>query len=139
MLPHRYPFLLVDKIMEMSDTHIVGVKNITFNEPLFQGHFPGNSIFPGVLQIEAMAQVGGVFVLSKVEDPENWGTLFLKIDNTKFKNKVVPGDQLIIKMQLLSPVRRGICQMYGTAYVGSRLVSESEITAQIVRNESHHE
>ena len=139
MLPHRYPFLLVDKIMEMSENHIVGVKNITFNEPLFQGHFPGNSIFPGVLQIEAMAQVGGVFVLSKVPDPENWGTLFLKIDNTKFKNKVVPGDQLIIKMQLLSPVRRGICQMYGTAYVGSRLVSESEITAQIVRNEPHHE
>jgi UDP-3-O-[3-hydroxymyristoyl] N-acetylglucosamine deacetylase/3-hydroxyacyl-[acyl-carrier-protein] dehydratase len=139
MLPHRYPFLLVDKIMEMSENHIVGVKNITFNEPLFQGHFPGNSIFPGVLQIEAMAQVGGVFVLSKVADPENWGTLFLKIDNTKFKNKVVPGDQLIIKMQLLSPVRRGICQMYGTAYVGSRLVSESEITAQIVRNEPHHE
>lgn len=139
MLPHRYPFLLVDKIVEMTETYIVGVKNITFNEPLFTGHFPGNSIFPGVLQVEALAQVGGVFVLSKVADPENWGTLFLKIDNTKFKSKVVPGDQLILKMQLISPVRRGICQMYGTAYVGSRLVSESEITAQIVRNDPQHE
>ena len=135
MLPHRYPFLLVDKIMEMNENSIVGVKNITFNELLFQGHFPNNSIFPGVLQVEALAQVGGVFVLSKVPDPENWGTLFLKIDNTKFKSKVIPGDQLILKMQLLSPIRRGICHMYGTAYVGSRLVSESELTAQIVRNE----
>jgi UDP-3-O-[3-hydroxymyristoyl] N-acetylglucosamine deacetylase/3-hydroxyacyl-[acyl-carrier-protein] dehydratase len=139
MLPHRYPFLLVDKILEMNENTIVGVKNITFNELLFQGHFPGNSIFPGVLQVEALAQVGGVFVLSKVADPENWGTLFLKIDNTKFKSKVVPGDQLILKMQLLSPIRRGICHMYGTAYVGSRLVSESELTAQIVRNEPQHE
>ena len=139
MLPHRYPFLLVDKIIEMNENTIVGVKNITFNELLFQGHFPGNSIFPGVLQVEALAQVGGVFVLSKVPDPENWGTLFLKIDNTKFKSKVVPGDQLILKMQLLSPIRRGICHMFGTAYVGSRLVSESELTAQIVRNEPQHE
>ncbi len=139
MLPHRYPFLLVDKIVEMTDNSIVGVKNITYNEALFQGHFPENSIFPGVLQVEALAQVGGVFVLSKVPDPENWGTLFLKIDNTKFKSKVVPGDQLILKMQLLSPVRRGICHMYGSAFVGSRLVSEGELTAQIVRNEPQHE
>jgi UDP-3-O-[3-hydroxymyristoyl] N-acetylglucosamine deacetylase/3-hydroxyacyl-[acyl-carrier-protein] dehydratase len=139
LLPHRYPFLLVDKIVEMTDEYIVGVKNITFNEPFFQGHFPGNSIFPGVLQIEALAQVGGVFVLSKVEDPENWGTLLLKIDNTKFKSKVGPGDQLILKMELISAVRRGICLMYGTTYVGSRLVSESEITAQIVRNPTSHE
>lgn len=139
MLPHRYPFLLVDKITEMTDNYIVGVKNITYNEMLFQGHFPDNPIFPGVLQVEALAQVGGVFVLSKVPDPENWGTLFLKIDNTKFKSKVVPGDQLILKMQLLSPVRRGICHMYGSAYVGSRLVSEGELTAQIVRNEPQHE
>ncbi len=134
LLPHRYPFLLVDKIVEMTDDHIVGVKNISFNEPFFQGHFPGNSIFPGVLQIEALAQVGGVFVLSKVKDPENWGTLLLKIDNTKFKSKVSPGDQLILKMELMTTVRRGICLMYGSAYVGSKLVSESEITAQIVRN-----
>jgi len=139
LLPHRYPFLLVDKIIEMTDNYIVGVKNITFNEPFFQGHFPGNSIFPGVLQIEALAQVGGVFVLSKVEDPENWGTLLLKIDNTKFKYKVSPGDQLILKMELLSAVRRGICLMYGTAYVGSKLVSESELTAQIVRNQTPNE
>lgn len=139
LLPHRYPFLLVDRIIEMTDNTIVGIKNITFNEPLFQGHFPNNSIFPGVLQVEALAQVGGVFVLSKVPDPENWGTLFLKIDNTKFKSKVVPGDQLILKMQLITPIRRGICHMYGTAYVGSRLVSESELTAQIVRNDPNHE
>ncbi len=139
LLPHRYPFLLVDKIVEMTDNYIVGVKNITFNEPFFQGHFPGNSIFPGVLQIEALAQVGGVFVLSKVEDPENWGTLLLKIDNTKFKYKVSPGDQLILKMELLSAVRRGICLMYGTAYVGSKLVSETELTAQIVRNQTPNE
>jgi UDP-3-O-[3-hydroxymyristoyl] N-acetylglucosamine deacetylase/3-hydroxyacyl-[acyl-carrier-protein] dehydratase len=139
LLPQRYPFLLVDKIVEMTDNYIVGVKNITFNEPFFQGHFPGNSIFPGVLQIEALAQVGGVFVLSKVEDPENWGTLLLKIDNTKFKYKVSPGDQLILKMELLSAVRRGICLMYGTAYVGSKLVSESELTAQIVRNQPPNE
>lgn len=139
LLPHRYPFLLVDKIVEMTENYIVGVKNITFNEPFFQGHFPGNSIFPGVLQIEALAQVGGVFVLSKVEDPENWGTLLLKIDNTKFKYKVSPGDQLILKMELLSAVRRGICLMYGTAYVGSKLVSESELTAQIVRNQPPNE
>ena len=139
MLPHRYPFLLVDKILEMDETSIVGVKNITFNEALFQGHFPGNSIFPGVLQVEALAQVGGVFILSKVADPENWATLLLKIDNTKFKSKVVPGDQLILKMQLVVPIRRGICHMYGTAYVGSRLVSESELTAQIVRNDPKNE
>ena len=139
LLPHRYPFLLVDKIIEMTDQQIVGVKNVTFNEPFFQGHFPGNPIFPGVLQIEALAQVGGVFVLSKVEDPENWGTLLLKIDNTKFKYKVVPGDQLVLKMELMSAVRRGICLMYGSAYVGSKLVSESEITAQIVRNQIPHE
>ncbi len=139
LLPHRYPFLMVDKILEMTDEYIVGVKNITFNESLFQGHFPGQSIFPGVLQIEALAQVGGVFVLSKVEDPENWSTLLLKIDNAKFKNKVVPGDQLILKMEMVSSIRRGITLMFGSAYVGNKLVSEAEITAQIVRNTPAHE
>jgi UDP-3-O-[3-hydroxymyristoyl] N-acetylglucosamine deacetylase/3-hydroxyacyl-[acyl-carrier-protein] dehydratase len=142
MLPHRYPFLLVDKIIELSDVHVVGVKNITFNESFFQGHFPGNPVFPGVLQMEALAQVGGVFVLSQKPDPENWDTYFLKIDQAKFKSKVVPGDQLILKMELLSPVRRGICHMFGTAYVGNRIVSEGELTAKIVKrteieNENH--
>jgi UDP-3-O-[3-hydroxymyristoyl] N-acetylglucosamine deacetylase/3-hydroxyacyl-[acyl-carrier-protein] dehydratase len=133
MLPHRYPFLFIDKIVELSDVHVVGVKNITFNEAYFQGHFPNNPVFPGVLQMEALAQVGGVFVLSQKPDPENWDTYFLKIDQAKFKSKVVPGDVLILKMELLSPVRRGICHMFGTAYVGNKIVSEGELTAQIVR------
>jgi UDP-3-O-[3-hydroxymyristoyl] N-acetylglucosamine deacetylase/3-hydroxyacyl-[acyl-carrier-protein] dehydratase len=142
MLPHRYPFLLVDKIIELSDVHVVGVKSISFNESFFQGHFPGNPVFPGVLQMEALAQVGGVFVLSQKPDPQNWDTYFLKIDQAKFKSKVVPGDQLILKMELLSPVRRGICHMFGTAYVGNRIVSEGELTAKIVKrteteNENH--
>lgn len=133
MLPHRYPFLLIDKIIELSDTHVVGVKNITFNENFFQGHFPGNPIFPGVLQIEAMAQTGGILALSMQEKPNEWDTYFLKIDNAKFKQKVVPGDTLLFKMVLTSPIRRGIVQMKATAYVGNRLVSEAELTAQIVR------
>ncbi len=133
MLPHRFPFLLVDKIIELSETHVVGIKNVTMNEQLFQGHFPDNPIFPGVLQIEAMAQTGGILALSTVQDPGNWDTYFLKIENTKFKAKVVPGDTLILKMELLEPVRRGIVHMQGTAYVGSKLVSEGELTAQIVR------
>jgi len=131
-LPHRYPFLLVDKIIEMSDTHVVGVKNITFNEYFFQGHFPGNPIFPGVLQMEALAQTGGILALSMHDNPGNWDTYFLKIDNAKFKHKVVPGDTLILKMELTAPIRRGIIQMYGTAYVGNKIVSEGELTAQIV-------
>lgn len=139
LLPHRSPFLLIDRVTEMKEHYIVGIKNITFNEPFFPGHFPGQPIFPGVLQIEAMAQLGGVFVLSKVPDPENWSTFLLKIDNTKFKSKVVPGDQLILKMESVTAIRRGILHMYGTAWVGSRLVSESEITAQIVRNTPAHE
>lgn len=132
MLPHRFPFLMVDKIIEMEEKHIVGIKNIGFNEYFFQGHFPNNPVFPGVLQLEAMAQTGGILALSTVDDPHNWDTYFLKIDNTKFKKKVVPGDTLIIKMELLSPIRRGLCHMQGTAYVGDTLVSEAELMAQII-------
>lgn len=133
MLPHRYPFLMVDKIMEISQNHVIGVKNVTMNEAFFQGHFPNNPIFPGVLQIEAMAQTGGILALHNVPDPGNWDTYFLKIDNAKFKAKVVPGDTLILKLELLEPIRRGIVHMHGAAYVGSKLVSEGELTAQVVR------
>jgi UDP-3-O-[3-hydroxymyristoyl] N-acetylglucosamine deacetylase/3-hydroxyacyl-[acyl-carrier-protein] dehydratase len=132
-LPHRYPFLLVDKIIELSDKHVVGVKNVTFNEPFFTGHFPGNPVMPAVLQMEALAQCGGILAMSLVDEPGGWDTYFLKIDNAKFKNMVVPGDTLILKMELLSPIRRGLCHMQGTAYVGNKIVSEGELTAQIVK------
>ena len=132
-LPHRFPFVLVDKIIELSDQHVVGIKNVTFDEYFFQGHFPNNPVFPGVLQIEALAQTGGLLALSQVPDPENWDTYFIKIDNTKFKSKVIPGDTMILKMELMSPIRRGIVQMMGTAYVGNKIVSEGELTAQILR------
>jgi UDP-3-O-[3-hydroxymyristoyl] N-acetylglucosamine deacetylase/3-hydroxyacyl-[acyl-carrier-protein] dehydratase len=133
MLPHRYPFLMVDKVIELSVNHIVGIKNVTFNEEFFQGHFPGNPVFPGVLQMEALAQTGGLLALSLIEDRGIWDTYFLKMDNVKFKAKVVPGDTLILKMELMSPMRRGIVQMMGTAYVGNKLVSEGELTAQLVK------
>lgn len=132
-LPHRYPFLLIDKIIELSESHVVGVKSVTFNEFYFQGHFPDNPVMPGVLQIEAMAQTGGILALSTVDDPGNWDTYFLKIENAKFKQKIVPGDTILFKMELLAPIRRGICQMQGTAYVGNKIVSEAELTAQIVK------
>lgn len=132
-LPHRYPFLLVDKIIELSDTHIVGVKNVTFNEPFFVGHFPGNPVMPGVLQIEALAQTGGILALNLNPDPHNYDTYFLKIDNCKFKQKVTPGDTMLLKMELLSPIRRGICEMRGTVFVGNKIATEADLVAQIVR------
>jgi len=131
MLPHRPPFLLVDRILELSDKHVIGLKNVTMNEPFFVGHFPGAPVMPGVLQIEAMAQTGGILVLSTVPDPENYLTYLLKIDNVRYKHQVVPGDTLIFKLDLLSPIRRGICQMVGRAYANGKLVSEAEIMAQI--------
>ncbi|WP_420399536.1 bifunctional UDP-3-O-[3-hydroxymyristoyl] N-acetylglucosamine deacetylase/3-hydroxyacyl-ACP dehydratase [Flagellimonas sp.] len=133
MLPHRPPFLLVDKILELSEEHVIGLKNVTMNEPFFVGHFPGAPVMPGVLQIEAMAQTGGILVLSTVPDPENYLTYLLKIDNVRYKHQVVPGDTLIFKLDLLSPIRRGICQMVGRAYANGRLVSEAEIMAQITK------
>ncbi len=134
MLPHRYPFLLVDKIIHLDETSIVGLKNLTFNETFFQGHFPEEPVMPGVLQIEAMAQVGGVLVLNQVEDPENYSTYFLKIDKVKFKRKVIPGDTVLFKLSMTQPMRRSIITMFGQGFVGDKLVLEGEITASVVRN-----
>jgi UDP-3-O-[3-hydroxymyristoyl] N-acetylglucosamine deacetylase/3-hydroxyacyl-[acyl-carrier-protein] dehydratase len=134
MLPHRFPFLMVDKIMEIREESIVGVKNITMNEPIFTGHFPGNPVFPGVLQIEAMAQVGGIFALSKVDDPHLYSTYFMKIDNVKFKQKVVPGDTVVFELSLLSPIRRGLVEMGGKAYVNGKVVMEAEMLAQVIKD-----
>ncbi|QNM86882.1 bifunctional UDP-3-O-[3-hydroxymyristoyl] N-acetylglucosamine deacetylase/3-hydroxyacyl-ACP dehydratase [Polaribacter pectinis] len=133
ILPHRPPFLLVDRILELSDKHVVGLKNVTMNENFFVGHFPGAPVMPGVLQVEAMAQCGGILVLSTVPDPENYLTFFMKMDNVKFKQKVLPGDTLIFKCELITPIRRGICHMQAYAYANGKLVAEAELMAQIAR------
>jgi UDP-3-O-[3-hydroxymyristoyl] N-acetylglucosamine deacetylase/3-hydroxyacyl-[acyl-carrier-protein] dehydratase len=134
MLPHRYPFLLVDRIIAMDNESIVGLKNVTMNEPFFQGHFPDNPVMPGVLQIEAMAQVGGIFALSQVEDPELYSTYFMKIDGVKFKQKVLPGDTVIFHLKLESPIRRGLVNMRGVAYVNGKEVGEATMLAQVVKD-----
>ena len=131
-LPHRFPFLLVDKIIELSDTKIVGIKNVTGTEYFFQGHFPGNPIMPGVLQMEALAQTGGILCINAMPEGQ-YDTYFLKIDNCKFKAKVVPGDTMILKMELMEPIRRGICVMHGSVYVGNKLCAEGNLTAQLVK------
>ena len=133
-LPHRPPFLLVDKIIDLQEKTIVGVKNVTMNEPFFVGHFPDEPVMPGVLQVEAMAQIGGILVLSQVDDPKQYSTYFLKIDNIKFRKKVVPGDTVIFKLEMISEIRRGVANMKGTGFVGDTIVAECEFMAQIAKN-----
>jgi UDP-3-O-[3-hydroxymyristoyl] N-acetylglucosamine deacetylase/3-hydroxyacyl-[acyl-carrier-protein] dehydratase len=137
LLPHRPPFLLIDKILEFSDKHVIGLKNVTMNEAYFVGHFPDEPVMPGVLQVEAMAQTGGIFALSTVPDPENYITYFMKIEDVRFRQRVVPGDTLVFVLELVSPFRRGICHMRGVAYVGNKVVTEAELMAQIVRKKKN--
>ncbi|MGY8886572.1 MAG: 3-hydroxyacyl-ACP dehydratase FabZ, partial [Flavobacteriales bacterium] len=136
MLPHRPPFLFVDKILELTNNHVVGLKNVSMNEPFFVGHFPGAPVMPGVLIVEAMAQTGGILALSTVPDPENYLTYFMKINNVKFKQQVLPGDTLIFDLKLMTPIRRGIVLMNGQAIVGGKIVAEAELMAQIVKTKN---
>ena len=135
LIPHRFPFLLVDKIIELSDKHVVGIKNVTFNEEFFQGHFPGHPIMPGVLVIEAMAQTGGILLLNTMSNPQDYVTYFLMIDRARFRNPVVPGDTLIFKLELTGPIRRGLCEMSAVAYVGNKVAAEAQLTAQILKKQ----
>lgn len=134
LLPHRFPFLMVDRILELTDSYIIGIKNTTYNEAFFQGHFEQEHVFPGVLIVETMAQIGGILVLSNVDEPDKYSTYFLKIDRMKFKHKVIPGDTIVVRCDLVEPIRRGIVVMYAQAFVGEKLVSEGEMTAQVVKN-----
>jgi UDP-3-O-[3-hydroxymyristoyl] N-acetylglucosamine deacetylase/3-hydroxyacyl-[acyl-carrier-protein] dehydratase len=134
IIPHAHPFLLIDKVVELNENYIVAIKNVTIDESFFQGHFPGDPIMPGVLQVESMAQAGGIFLLHDKPDPQSYSTIFMKIENCKFKHKVYPGDTLIIKMEPLTSVKRSVLQMRGKIYVGNTLVTEAELMAQIVKN-----
>jgi UDP-3-O-[3-hydroxymyristoyl] N-acetylglucosamine deacetylase / 3-hydroxyacyl-[acyl-carrier-protein] dehydratase len=134
LLPHRFPFLMVDRILEVTKNHVIGIKNTTYNEAFFQGHFEQEHVFPGVLLVETMAQVGGILVLSNVDDPERYSTYFLKIDRMKFKHKVIPGDTIVVRADLTEPIRRSIVIMYCQAFVGEKLVAEGEMTAQVIKN-----
>ncbi|HEY0298947.1 MAG TPA: 3-hydroxyacyl-ACP dehydratase FabZ, partial [Arachidicoccus sp.] len=135
ILPHRFPFLLVDKIINLTETSIVGVKNVTFNEPFFQGHFPGNPVMPGVLQVEALAQTGGILCINLMGEGA-YDTYFMKIDNCKFKQMIRPGDTLLLKMELNGPIRRGICDMHGTVYANGKIATEADMVAQVVKRKS---